>query len=46
MYKDDGQRRDAIAEFRKYLELRPDAGDVSTVQDDIYYLQEESRRAP
>jgi tetratricopeptide (TPR) repeat protein len=46
MYKDDNRRKEAIAEFRRYLELRPDAGDVSTVQDDIYYLQEESRRAP
>ena len=46
MYKDDGRRKEAIAEFRRYLELRPDAGDLSTVQDDIYYLQEESRRAP
>jgi tetratricopeptide (TPR) repeat protein len=46
MYKDDGRRKEAIAEFRRYLELKPDAGDLSTVQDDIYYLQEESRRAP
>ena len=46
LYKDDGRRKEAIAEFRRYLELRPDAGDLSTVQDDIYYLQEESRRAP
>ena len=46
MFKDDGRRRDAIAEFRKYLDLRPDAGDASNVQDDIYYLQEESRRIP
>ena len=46
MYKDDGKRREAIAEFKRYLELRPDAGDMSTVQDDIYYLQEEQRRAP
>lgn len=46
MYKDDNRRREAIAEFRRYLELRPDAGDLDTVQDDIYYLQEESRRTP
>jgi tetratricopeptide (TPR) repeat protein len=46
MYKDDGKRKEAIAEFQRYLDLRPDAGDVSSVQDDIYYLQEESRRAP
>ena len=46
MYKDDGKRKDAIVEFRRYLELRPDAGDLGTVQDDIYYLQEESRRTP
>jgi len=46
MFKDDGRRRDAIAEFRRYLDLRPDAGDSSSVRDDIYYLQEESRRIP
>jgi predicted Zn finger-like uncharacterized protein len=46
MYKDDGKRKEAITEFQRYLDLRPDAGDVSSVQDDIYYLQEESRRAP
>ena len=46
LYKDDGRRAEAIAQFRKYLNLRPDAGDVETVKDDIYYLQEESRRAP
>jgi len=46
MYKDDGKRKEAMAAFRRYLELRPDAGDVSTVQDELYYLQEESRRAP
>ncbi|HYS08827.1 MAG TPA: tetratricopeptide repeat protein [Myxococcales bacterium] len=46
MFKDDGRRREAIAEFRRYLDLRPDAGDASNVQDDIYYLQEESRRIP
>lgn len=46
MYKDDGRRKEAIAEFKRYLDLRPDAGDLATVQDDIFYLQEESRRAP
>src|SRR5437016_13773622 len=46
IFKDDGRRRDAIAEFRRYLDLRPDAGDAPSVQDDIYYLQEESRRTP
>ncbi|MFL5311909.1 MAG: tetratricopeptide repeat protein [Myxococcales bacterium] len=46
LYKDDGRRAEAIAQFRKYLNLRPDAGDVDTVKDDIYYLQEESRRTP
>ena len=46
IYKDDGRRKEAISEFKRYLELRPDAGDLATVQDDIYYLQEESRRAP
>jgi cellulose synthase operon protein C len=46
MYKDDGKRKEAMAEFQRYLELRPDAGDAASVQDDIYYLKEESRRAP
>jgi tetratricopeptide (TPR) repeat protein len=46
MLKDDGKRREALAEFKRYLELRPDAGDISTVQDVIYYLQEETRRSP
>jgi Flp pilus assembly protein TadD len=46
MYKDDGRRKEAIAEFRRYLALKPDAGDAATVKDDIYYLEEESRRAP
>jgi predicted Zn finger-like uncharacterized protein len=46
IFKDDNRRKDAIQEFRRYLELKPDAGDASTVQDDIYYLQEESRRTP
>jgi len=44
LYKDDGRRAEAIAQFRKYLSLRPDAGDVDAVKDDIYYLQEQSRR--
>jgi tetratricopeptide (TPR) repeat protein len=46
LYKDDGRRAEAIAQFRKYLNLRPDAGDMETVRDDIYFLQEESRRTP
>ena len=46
MFKDDNRRNDAIQEFRRYLDLRPDAGDAPSVQDDIYYLQEESRRTP
>ena len=46
MYKDDRNRRDAIIEFKRYLELRPDAGDLSSVQDDIYYLEQETKRAP
>ena len=46
LYKDDGRRVEAIAQFRKYLNLRPDAGDAETVRDDIYYLQEQSRRTP
>ena len=46
IFKDDGRRKEAVAEFRRYLDLRPDAGDAPNVQDDIYYLQEESRRTP
>ena len=26
MYKDDGRRKEAIAEFRRYLALKPDGG--------------------
>jgi tetratricopeptide (TPR) repeat protein len=44
LYKDDGRRQEAIAEFRKYLSLKPDAGDAETVKDEVYYLQEESKR--
>ncbi len=43
MFKDDGRRREAIEEFRKYLKLRPDAGDAPTIQDEIYYLQQEGQ---
>ena len=46
LYKDDGKRAEAIVEFRKYLSLRPDAGDAETIKDDIYYLTEDTRRAP
>ena len=46
LYKDDGKRQPAIEHFRKYLVLRPDAPDVETVRDEVYYLQEESRRSP
>lgn len=46
LYKDDSRRADSIAAFRKYLELRPESTDSETVKDEIYYLQEESRRAP
>jgi tetratricopeptide (TPR) repeat protein len=46
LYKDDEKRKDAIAQFQKYLVLRPDAPDAETVRDDIYYLREESRRKP
>jgi Tfp pilus assembly protein PilF len=45
MFKDDGRRRDAIEQFKRYLQLRPDAGDIGNVQDDIYYLEEELRRS-
>ena len=43
MFKDEGRRRDAIKEFRRYLELKPDAGDKATVEDEIYYLNEENQ---
>ena len=46
LYKEEARRADSIAAFRKYLELRPDSVDAETVHDEIYYLQEESRRAP
>ncbi|MFL5444447.1 MAG: tetratricopeptide repeat protein [Myxococcales bacterium] len=46
LYKDDGKRQPAIEQFRKYLVLRPDAPDVETIRDEVYYLQEESRRSP
>ncbi|GAC1337639.1 MAG: hypothetical protein NVSMB23_04390 [Myxococcales bacterium] len=44
LYKDDGRRQDSIAAFRRYLELKPQAVEHETVKDEIYYLQEESRR--
>src|SRR5207248_5884213 len=44
LYKDDGKHAEAIAQFRKYLSLRPDAGDADTIRDDISYLTEETRR--
>jgi tetratricopeptide (TPR) repeat protein len=46
LYKDDGKRQKAIEHFKKYLVLRPDAPDVETVRDEVYYLQEETRRSP
>jgi tetratricopeptide (TPR) repeat protein len=46
LYKDEARRADSIAAFRKYLELKPNSVDAETVNDEIYYLQEESRRAP
>ena len=46
IYKDDRRRTDAVIAFRKYLELKPAAADAETVKDDIYYLQEEGKRAP
>ena len=46
IYKDDRKRPEAMAAFKKYVELRPDAGNAETVRDDIYYLQEEAKRAP
>ena len=46
LYKDDSKRAESIAAFRKYLEFKPDAVDAETVKDEIYYLQEESQRAP
>jgi tetratricopeptide (TPR) repeat protein len=46
LYKDDGRRPESIAAFRKYLELKPHSVENETVKDEIYYLQEESRRQP
>jgi cellulose synthase operon protein C len=46
LYKDDGRRPESIAAFRKYLEIKPQAVESETVKDEIYYLQEESRRQP
>jgi len=46
LYKDDGKRQQAIEHFKKYLVLRPDAPDIETVRDEVYYLQEETRRSP
>jgi predicted Zn finger-like uncharacterized protein len=46
LYKDDGKRQQAIDHFKKYLVLRPDAPDIETVRDEVYYLQEETRRSP
>jgi len=46
IYKDDRKRADAVAAFKRYLELKPDAADADTIRDDIFYLQEEGKRAP
>jgi tetratricopeptide (TPR) repeat protein len=46
LYKDDGRRQESIAAFRKYLDLKPNSVEHETVKDEIYYLQEESRRQP
>ncbi len=46
LYKEEARRADSIAAFRKYLELKPSSVEAETVHDEIYYLQEESRRAP
>jgi len=46
VYKDDRKRAEAIAAFKRYLELKPDASDADSVKDDIFYLQEEGKRAP
>jgi tetratricopeptide (TPR) repeat protein len=46
LFKDEGKKEEAVAAFRKYIELRPDAPDAPTVKDDIFYLQEERKRTP
>ena len=46
VYKEDGRRIEAIAEFKKYIELKPDAADADQVKDDIYFLSEEKKRSP
>ncbi len=46
VYKDDRKRHEAIAAFKRYIELKPDASDAESVKDDIFYLQEEGKRTP
>ncbi len=46
IFKDDRKRNEAIAAFKKFLELQPGSPDASTVKDDVFYLQEEETRAP
>jgi len=46
LYKDDGKKQQAVEQFKKYLILRPDAPDAETVRDEVYYLNEETRRTP
>jgi len=38
-YKATSQARKALNEFRRYLQLRPDAPDIDEVKDEMYYLQ-------
>jgi predicted Zn finger-like uncharacterized protein len=41
IYKANNNKRLALAEFRRYLQLRPDAPDAADVNDEIAYLQNE-----
>lgn len=41
VYKASNNVKGAIAEFRKYLQLRPDAPDAEEVKDEIEYLRNE-----
>jgi tetratricopeptide (TPR) repeat protein len=41
VFKAQNNLRTALAEFRKYLQLRPDAPDADEVKDEIDYLRNE-----
>jgi predicted Zn finger-like uncharacterized protein len=39
VYKATRKTKKALNEFRRYLQLRPDAPDIDEVKDEMYYLQ-------